>query len=188
VAEPGGTGPIGPFPPSVTGPDAEADYDKARRRLLWTFPSGLFVVGSRSGDRRNGMTANWCMQVSFDPKLVAVSIEKGALTHELIADGGVFSVNLVSREDRAIVRKFTKPVEVVIGADTMTFNGFPFHEGVTGAPILTQAVGYVDCALRQSIDVGGHTLFVGEVMNCAFQGTEDTPVLRMEDTRMNYGG
>ena len=47
--------PVGPFPPG-SAPD---DYDKLRRRLLWTFPSGLFVVGSRAGDRRNAMTLNW---------------------------------------------------------------------------------------------------------------------------------
>ncbi|HEY4376057.1 MAG TPA: flavin reductase, partial [Acidimicrobiales bacterium] len=85
MAAPGGSGPVGPFPASV-GDDAEAQdaYDKLRRRVLWTFPSGLFVVGSRSGDRRNAMTMNWVTQVSFDPKLVAVGIEKGALTHELV--------------------------------------------------------------------------------------------------------
>jgi flavin reductase (DIM6/NTAB) family NADH-FMN oxidoreductase RutF len=188
VAEPGGTGPVGPFPPTVVGAEAEADYDKARRRLLWTFPSGLYIVGSHAGDRYNAMTANWITQVSFDPKLVATSVEKGALTHELVTEGAAFTVNLVSREDRAIVRKFTKPVEVVFDGDAMTLNGFAFHHGVTGAPILTQAVGYVDCALRQSVDAGGHTLFIGEVIDSAFQAAEDTPVLRMEDTRMNYGG
>jgi flavin reductase (DIM6/NTAB) family NADH-FMN oxidoreductase RutF len=35
---------------------------------------------------------------------------------------------------------------------------------------------------------GGHTLFVGEVVNAGFQQAEETPVLRMEDTRMSYGG
>src|SRR6188508_2691364 len=113
MAAPGGTGPIGPFPERV-GDDAEAqaDYDKLRRRLMWTFPSGLYVVGSRAGDRRNLMTANWVTQVSFDPKLVGVSVEKTAFTHELIAEAGVFTINTIDREDRAIVRKFTKPVEV----------------------------------------------------------------------------
>ena len=36
--------------------------------------------------------------------------------------------------------------------------------------------------------MGNHTFFVGEVVDCAFLGDEDTDVLRMEDTRMNYGG
>jgi flavin reductase (DIM6/NTAB) family NADH-FMN oxidoreductase RutF len=42
--------------------------------------------------------------------------------------------------------------------------------------------------VRQAVDCGGHTLFVGEVVDCAFQGPEDVEVLRMEDTRMSYGG
>ena len=175
-------GPVGPFP---EGADPE-EYDKLRRRVLWTMPSGLYIIGSRAGDRRNGMTANWVTQVGFDPKLLAVSVEHGALTHELISEGGVFSVNLVDREDRAIVRKFTKPVEVDVGASTL--NGFAFHDGRTGAPILDQALAYVECEVRQQVDVGGHTLFLGEIVDAAFQKAEDTSPLRMEDTRMNYGG
>ena len=175
-------GPVGPFP---DGSDPD-EYDKLRRRVLWSMPSGLYVIGSRAGDRRNGMTANWVTQISFDPKLVAVSVEKGAFTHELISEGRVFTVNIVDREDRAIVRKFTKPVEV--DADARTLNGFPFHDGRTGAPILDQAVAHVECEVRDTFDAGGHTLFVGEVVDAAFAKPEDTPVLRMEDTRMNYGG
>lgn len=186
MAEPGGTGPIGPYPPSVVGAEAEVEYDKARRRLLWTLPSGLYVVGSRAGDRRNGMTANWCTQLSFDPKLVGVSIEQHALTHELIAESQVFTLNVIARDDRAIVRKFTKPVDVDL--DAMTLNGFGFRDGLTGAPVLTQAVSYLECEVRQTVPVGGHTLFVGEVVDAAFQRDEATEVLRMEDTRMNYGG
>ena len=173
---------VGPIP---EGADAE-EYDKLRRRVLWRMPSGLFVIGSGRGDRLNLMTANWVTQVSFDPKLVAVSVEKMALTHELIRERRAFSVNIVSRVDRAIVRKFTKPVEV--DAETHTLNGFPFHDGRTGAPVLDQAVAYVECDVRHEIDVGGHTLFVGEVVDAAFQKDEESDVLRMEDTRMNYGG
>jgi len=176
------TGPVGPFPP---GADPE-EYDKLRRRVLWAMPYGIYVLGSRAGDRRNGMTINWVTQLSFDPKLVGVAVENGAYTRELVAEGGVFSLCIVDREDRAIVRKFTKPVEVDVEAGTL--NGFPFHDGLTGAPILDQAVAYVDCEVRQQVPTGSHTLFVGEVVDASFQKPEDTPVLRMEDTRMIYGG
>jgi len=124
--------------------------------------------------------------VGFDPKLLAVSVEHEAFTHELITEGGAFALNIVDREDRAIVRKFTKPVEVDAGAHTL--NGFPFHDGKTGAPILDQALGYLDCEVRQAVDVGGHTLFLSEIVDASFQKPEDTEPLRMEDTRMNYGG
>ena len=93
----------------------------------------------------------------------------------------------IDREDRAIVRKFTKPVEVDLAARTL--NGFPYVDGpVTGAPVLTQSVAYVECEVRQAVEIGNHTLFLGEVVNAAFLKDEETPILRMEDTRMNYGG
>jgi flavin reductase (DIM6/NTAB) family NADH-FMN oxidoreductase RutF len=174
--------PVGPFPPGAD----PVEYDKLRRRVLWKMPSGLYVVGARSGDRRNGMTLNWATQVSVDPKLLAISVERAAFTHELIGESGVFCLNLIDREDRAIVRKFTKPVEVDAAARTM--NGFPYHDGVTGAPILDQAVAYLDCEVRQTVDVGHYSLFIGEIVDAGFQKGEETEVLRMEDTRMNYGG
>ena len=175
-------GPVGPFP---DGADPE-EYDRLRRRVLWTMPSGLYILGSRAGDRRNGMTCNWATQLGFDPKLIGVSVEKEAFTHELITEGQMFALNIVDREDRAIVRKFTKPVEVDLDAHTL--NGFPFHDGRTGAPVLDQALAYLDCEVRQTVDVGGHTLFLGEIVDAAFQKPEHTAPLRMEDTRMSYGG
>jgi len=162
------------------------EYDKLRRRVLWAMPYGLYVLGSRAGDRRNGMTINFVSQVATEPKMVAVGITKEAVTHQLVEEGRVFVLNFVARDDKAIVRKFVKPVEVDVEAKTL--NGFPFHEGRTGAPILDQAVAFVECEVRQAVDCGDHTLFIGEVVDAAFSQPEDTPVLRMEDTRMNYGG
>lgn len=187
MAAAGGTGPIGPYPERV-GDDAEAqvDYDKLRRRVLWTFPSGLFALGSRAADRRNLMTINWVTQVSFEPKLIGVGIEKAALTHELVAEGRAFSINTISQEDRAIVRKFTKPCEW--DADASTLNGFAVHDGATGVPILDQAPAFVECEVRQAVELGDHTFFIGEIVDVGFQAAEDTPVLGMDDTRMNYGG
>jgi flavin reductase (DIM6/NTAB) family NADH-FMN oxidoreductase RutF len=176
-------GPVAPFPDGVD----RDEYDRLRRRVLWKMPSGLYVVGSTDkAERRNGMTLNWATQVSFDPKWIGIGVERTALTHELISAAGVFSLNMIDQEDRAIVRKFTKPVDVDLAAHTL--NGFPYIDGVTGAPVLAQAVAYVECEVRQPVEVGNHTLFLGEIVNAAFLKDEETPVLRMEDTRMNYGG
>jgi flavin reductase (DIM6/NTAB) family NADH-FMN oxidoreductase RutF len=189
MAAPGGTGPIGPFPVGVESDEERDAYDRMRRRALWTLPYGLYVVGS--GGKKHGlkphfMTLNWATQVSFDPKLLGVAVEKPAVTHELIGSGGSFSLCTVDRDDRQIVRKFTKPVEFDEAAGTA--NGFPFHDGPTGAPILDQAPAWFDCEVRQAVEVGNHTFFIGEIVACGFQRDEDTPVLRMEDTRLNYGG
>ena len=188
MAEPGGSGPIGPYPPGVETDEQRVEYDKLRRRVLWRIPTGLYVIGARGEDppTRNLMTANWVTQLSFDPKWVGVGVEQAALTHRLISESGRFSVCFIDREDRAIVRKFTKPVEFDEAAQTL--NGFPFIERVTGAPILSQSVAFLDCEVREHVGAGNHTLFLGEVVDCGFLADEETPVLRMEDTRMNYGG
>ena len=177
----------GPVPPFPDGADPD-EYDRLRRRVLWTMPSGLYVVGSTDkGERRNGMTLNWVTQVSFAPKWIGIGVEREALTHELITAGRVFSLCLVDREDRAIVRKFTKPVTVDLAAHTL--NELPYLDGpTTGAPVLAQSVAYLECEVRQPVEIGNHTLFLGEIVNAAFLKSEDTPILRMEDTRMNYGG
>ena len=176
---------------AIAGPIPEGsdpdEYDRLRRRVMSTFPYGLYVIGSRDGERRNGMTANWVSQLASDPvKLVGVSVETGAFTHELITAGRCFSVNVVARDERESVRKFTKPVEVDNEASTL--NGFAFHDGPSGAPVLDMAPAWLDCRVTNQVECGSHTLFIGEVIAAGFQRDEDTPVLRMEDTRMKYAG
>ncbi|MEM7092888.1 MAG: flavin reductase family protein [Actinomycetota bacterium] len=180
-------GPIGPFPTRVGDDETSQDeYDRLRRRVLWTLPYGLYVVGSASGDELNGMALNWATQLAFEPKLIGIGVEHGALTHRLISESGVYTLCTIDREDRAIIRKFTKPVDV--DREAKTLNGFPYHLAESGAPVLDQSVAWLDCRVTDSLEFGAHTFFVGEVLDCDFQKDEDTPVLRMEDTRMNYGG
>lgn len=160
------------------------EYDRRRRRILWSLPSGLYVLGSRAGGRRNLMTLNWATQVATDPKLVAVSVETSAVTHGLVRDGRVFSLNVMARSDRALVRRFVKPLDD--NGDPAGLAGFAVREAATGAPILEVAVAWLDCRVTREVECGSHTLFLGEVVDC--WGSDPEEVLRMEDTRMNYGG
>ena len=70
---------IGPVP---VGREPD-DYDRLRRRVLWSLPVGLYVLGARAGSRRNLMTVSWVTQVALDPKLIGVGVERQARTHEL---------------------------------------------------------------------------------------------------------
>ena len=149
-------------------------------------PSGLYVLGSAAGGRRNLMTLNWATQVSTKPKLVAVSVEVGALTHQLVHDGRVFSLNILNRADRPIVRKFVKPLDET--GDPHNLAGFEVAAASTGSPILAQALAWLDCEVRHEVPFDSHTLFVGEVVDCGGEPADDAEVLRVEDTRMSYGG
>ena len=85
------------------------------------------------------------------------------------------------------MRGFVKPAHHDIEAHTLA--GMAYRDGVSGTPIPELAIGYLDCGLRNTLDVGSHSLFIGEVLDAGFaDGAEDVPVLRMEDTRMSYGG
>ena len=179
---PGDAQPVGPFPPGAE-PDA---YDRLRRRILWTMPSGLYVLGSRAGGRRNLMTISWALQVASDPKLLAVSVEAAAVTRALVGDGRVFALSILKREDRAVVRKFAKPLDD--DGDPATLGGYAVHPATTGAPILDMAAAWLDCEVRHELDLGSHTLFLGEIVDCGGDPSDGLEVLRMEDTRMSYGG
>ena len=172
---------VGPFPP---GADPET-YDRLRRRVLWRMPAGIYLLGSAAGGRRNLMTHNLAMQVATEPKMLAVAVRNDAVTHELVHRGQVFSLSFVKREDRALVRAFTKPATE--GPGPSTLGGVAVRAGSTGAPVLAQAAAWLECEVRHEIPVGDHTLFVGEVVDCSAPD-EEAPVLRMEDTRLNYGG
>lgn len=172
---------MGPVP---DGADPEA-YDRLRRRVLWSLPSGLYVLGTHGAGRRNLMTLNWATQVAVEPKLVAVSVEAEAVSHALLREGRVFSLNILPREQRALVRKFVKPLDDRGDPDELA--GMPLRGCSTGAPVLGAAAAWLECEVRHELPVGSHTLFVGEIVSCGGEPDGLDP-LRMEDTRMNYGG
>ncbi len=60
MAEAGGSGPIGPYPPGTETDEEKGEYDKLRRRVLWKMPYGLYLIGSRGNEPQLKclMTAN----------------------------------------------------------------------------------------------------------------------------------
>jgi len=187
--------------------DPEA-FDRLRRRVLWALPTGLFVVGSRAGDTRNLMTANWVMQVATSPKLVAVAVESGSVTRDLIERGGSFSVSLLARSERSLVRRFVKPaLDLVTDGDGLatSIQGEPVFEVGDGLPCLRASVAWLACSVRSVAkwdapaceaaagSGASHVLMVGEVADAGETERlgapgDDDAILTMTDTRMNYGG
>src|SRR3954454_9927807 len=102
--------------------------DELLNRVTWRIPNALVLVGSRSGEERNGMTTSWVTQVAMEPVLVAVGVDAKAVTHRLIAEGGSFTVNLWDAEDTRVFIKFSKPATYEAGA----LNGRPVRDGRTG--------------------------------------------------------
>lgn len=159
--------------------------DELINKLTWKIPNALALVGSRAGDEWNGMTTSWITQLSMEPVLIGIGVDNSAVTHRLITDGGSFTVNLWSAEDTRVFVKFSKPA--TFDPTEMTLNGRAVRESRTGAPVFDEAIAFVDCEVRQTHDLGTHTLFIGEVVDAGIRDDEARSAA-MSDTRMKYGG
>ena len=157
--------------------------DELLNRVTWKIPNALALVGSAHDGERNGMTTSWITQLSMEPVLIGIGVDNSAVTHRLIAGSGVFSLNLWDADDTRVFVKFSKPAV----DDGATLNGRAVISATTGAPIFDEALAWMDCEVRHSLDVGTHTLFVGEVVDAAIND-DDARAASMSDTRMKYGG
>ena len=161
--------------------------DALINRLTWKIPNALALVGSRSGDEWNAMTTSWITQLSMAPVLIGVGVDKTAVTHRLITGGGSFTLNLWSAADTRPFVKFSKPAIVAVEADGVTLNGRRVRPAPSGAPVFDEAIAWADCAVRQAVDFGTHTLFAGEITAAGIHDDEARPAA-VSDTRMKYGG
>ena len=157
--------------------------DELINRITWKIPNALALVGSGHDGERNGMTTSWITQLSMEPVLVGIGVDNSAVTHRLIAASGAFTVNLWDSEDTRVFVKFSKPA--VDDGDTL--NGRSVRTATTGAPVFDEAIAWMDCEVRHTLDLETHTLFIGEVVDAAIRD-DDARSASMSDTRMKYGG
>jgi flavin reductase (DIM6/NTAB) family NADH-FMN oxidoreductase RutF len=142
---------------------------------LEQMPYGLYIIGSRGEDNINGMMADWVMQVSFEPRLVLVSLENSSTTLRNIRHSQAFTVNLLDSDSKQLAARFCQPRDAskIQGrseaARQMIYNkfeGVDFFEGEhTGIPILSDAMMWLECLLEAETPAGDHTLAIGRVVN-----------------------
>lgn len=157
--------------------------DELLNKVTWKIPNALALVGSRAGGERNAMTTSWITQLSMEPVLIGIGVDNSAVTHRLISEGGSFTVNLWDADDTKVFVKFSKP----LADDGATLNGRRVKAASTGAPVFEDAIAWMDCQVRHALDLGTHTLFIGEVVDAAINDPGARPA-SMTDTRMRYGG
>lgn len=130
-------------------------------RALLTLSYGVNVVGSFKGEKLNAQISNAVMQVTGTPHQVAVAINKKELTHELIAESRVFTVTVLA-EDAPL--SFIGRFGFNSGRDMDKFEGIEFQLARSGAPYpIDHAVSMMAFEVVKEVDVGTHTLFIGEM-------------------------
>lgn len=129
------------------------------KQVLARRASGVAIVTARSGDAVHGMTVSAFTEVSLDPPLVLVCADKTSNTHPMIAQGGVFVVNVLARDQEALSNLFASKRD-----EERRFVGLDYETGETGAPMLRGTVATLECRVRAAHEAGDHVIWVGEVV------------------------
>lgn len=134
-----------------------------KKQALRTFTYGLYIIMSKENQTINAFTANWLTQVSFEPPLLALSIENDAKSLAMIQQSHTFTINVLSTAQRGrdlagkLGKSYQKHPDKLSGVDyTLEQNIYP---------ILQDAISWVACELRSSVPVGDSTLIIAEVID-----------------------
>jgi flavin reductase (DIM6/NTAB) family NADH-FMN oxidoreductase RutF len=154
----------------------------ARKQTLRALSNGIYVVTSACGDRYGAATVTWLSQASFKPPLVMAALRPDSNVFKCLADSGVAAVHVLDSSQQDLAFRFFSPTRVIDG----TINGEPFSEGVTRAPILRNALAYVECRVRQTVRLGDHAVVIFEVVEAGCRRAVDP--LTVAASPWEYGG
>ena len=162
-------------PPSLPNIPGRVEIDPVEQ-VMHEFPYGIYIVGSVEDGEPNGMIADWVMQVSFEPRLVAVAFEDDSRSLARIRANGVFTVNLLTEEPDSmeLARQFLQPYDAskIKGrSDAAAAQRHHKLEGVehwlrdSGCPVLEDALAWLECEAEQFVEAGDHVLVIGRVLD-----------------------
>jgi len=142
-------------------------------KALHNISYGLYIICSKNGEKINGQIANALIQVTSEPPIIAVSINKKNLTHEFIEKSKVFTVSVLSEETPM---KLIGTFGFKSGKDIEKFQDIKYKLGKDKVPIvLDNTLACIEAKMINKIDVGTHTIFIGRVEDAEIL-TEDKPM------------
>ncbi|MGC8573617.1 MAG: flavin reductase family protein [Caldisphaera sp.] len=147
--------------------------EKNYQEIINMTTNGVYVIGSKNKGIINGMTCAWLTQISFEPMLIAVSIDKSHYTSELIKKSGVFSVSILSESQKDIAKHFG----FQSGKNVNKFNNIKYEISSNGVPILKDCIAYLDCKVVNFFDIANRILFIGEVLSAGLKQKESRPLI-----------
>jgi len=140
-------------------------------KALHKISYGVYVITSKMDGKLNGQIANTVFQVTSEPPIIAVSINKQNLTHEFIQESKVFGVSILSKE---------APLKQIghfgfkSGREINKFKDVSYRIRETGVPILEDyTIAYLEAEVVNTVDAGTHTIFIGKLVNAEMINNEE---------------
>ena len=149
---------------------SQEEFKKGMQQLAAT----VTIITARHSGVRSGLTATAVSSVSNDPPTLLVCVNKSAGTHDLIANSGKFSVNLLNKDQVHVSNGFASSVN----DPEEKFENGEWGESSIETPILKEANTAFSCTVAQTVDTNTHTIFIGTIED--IQHNEQQPLI--------YGG
>ncbi len=161
--------------------------EEAVKEILHRIPYGFYSLTSKAGEDVNIMVCNWIVQASFEPRLLAVALQKTSYSHGLVEKGRVFCLNLFNKTDEEAIKAFTK--SRAKNPDKVK-NAVYRPAKLTGCPVPQDAAAYLECEVKAIVDVGGdHDLVIGGIIGGeVLKPGEVTDTLSLLDLGWSYAG
>ena len=135
--------------------------------------NGVYIVTVQDNDLINGMTTPWVTQLSYEPPLVMVAISPVRKCHEMITNRGQFAVNVLGANQRELASRFG----FTTGREVDKFEGISTQQTPATNPLLPDAFAYIDCELVETLSVGDHSLFIGQVVGAELLDPAGSPLV-----------
>lgn len=142
------------------------------RLALRHFPAGVTIVTMKAGDTKHGLTVSAFASVSADPPLIMVIIENRHMAYSLLQEpDAVFAVNILGEGQSELSNRFAWV------KDEDRFAMGDWSTAATGAPILKDALAWLDCRIHARYPAGSHTIYVGAVEASTVPQEEAPPLI-----------
>lgn len=156
----------------------------ARKHVLRSFTYGLYAVSATLNDEHGIFTANWLTQVSFDPPLIALSVERDSSTLPLIRGSGRFVISPFIDGQKELAGTLGRPKSRA--GDKFESAGVNFVTTSTGDRAFASGTGFCVCSVRNEIPTGDSIVIIGEVTE-ARVGSDKSP-LTMREAGFRHAG
>jgi flavin reductase (DIM6/NTAB) family NADH-FMN oxidoreductase RutF len=141
------------------------------RDAMRHYPAGVTIVTVKAGEEIHGLTVSAFVSISPTPPLISVIIDHKHRAHELLEQSNaVFAVNILKEEQQELSNRFAWVKED-------RFAEGNWGSAVTGAPILLDAVAWLDCTIYSRHTAGTHTIYIGEVQASSVTAPDHKPLV-----------
>jgi flavin reductase (DIM6/NTAB) family NADH-FMN oxidoreductase RutF len=159
----------------------ESEPSRRLAAAVGRIPSGLFILTVRRGAAETGMLVSWVQQCSFAPPLVSVAIQRGRDVLAWLPDGAPFILNILDASQTDMIVHFGRGFTL----DEPAFTGLEVDQSEAGAPVLSEALAYLDCQVAGRCAAGDHELLLGRVLAGRVLG-EGQPMVHVRKSGMHY--